>query len=112
MHLNQYCARCGLWPDVTYTAVPQMSDKTNTEPAPGDALTTAADEVIDAMLDPGSHPDYHYQQMTRLKEEWPTLYEAIAVLIQARGRQIPLRVHRGGLSQMPPDLERKLRDSL
>jgi hypothetical protein len=63
-------------------------------------LELAADTIVRAMTDPGSHPDYHYRQMTRLKTEWPALYAAIAELMAARGWS------------WPPELQRKLDTSL
>ena len=69
-------------------------------PAERTPLEAAADQIVRAMTDPGSHPDYHYRQMTRLKTEWPALYEAIAELMAARGWT------------WPPELQRKLDRSL
>ena len=63
-------------------------------------LEVAADAIVRAMTDPGSHPDYHYRQMTRLKTEWPALYNAIAELMAARGWT------------WPPEFQRRLDRSL
>ena len=43
-------------------------------------LTTAADAVIRAWVDPGSHPAYHREQIARLEREWPTLARAVRAL--------------------------------
>ena len=35
-------------------------------------------DVLRAFESPGNHPSYHYAQVERLKQEWPTLYIALA----------------------------------
>jgi hypothetical protein len=35
-------------------------------------------DVLRAFENPGSNPGYHYAQVERLKQEWPTLYIALA----------------------------------
>ena len=35
-------------------------------------------DVLRAFENPGSNPGYHYAQVERLKQDWPTLYIALA----------------------------------
>lgn len=42
--------------------------------------------IIRAWRDKGSHPDYHDDQMLRLRREWPTLANAIERLAQRFGQ--------------------------
>lgn len=80
----------------------------------GDTLEAVADMVLRAVLDPGSHPEYHFRQVNHLHEGWPTLYNALEQLAKVRGKYpIPaISLERGGLSVLSPDeienLNRKL----
>ena len=40
-------------------------------------LEHAAREIVNAIQDEGIAPNYHRQQLRRLKREWPTLYYAL-----------------------------------
>ena len=48
-----------------------------------DALAEQAatiEAVKAAYLNPGSHPEYHYQEKARLSRAWPTLAKAVGAL--------------------------------
>lgn len=48
-----------------------------------DALAEQAatiEAVKAAYLNPGSHPEYHYQEKARLSRAWPTLAKAVSAL--------------------------------
>jgi len=34
-------------------------------------------QIQTAILNPGTHPDYHWQQLSELRRNWPTLFNAI-----------------------------------
>lgn len=34
-------------------------------------------ELREIMTDPGSHPDYHWAQVVKLKKDWPMLFNFI-----------------------------------
>lgn len=38
--------------------------------------------VRKALLDEGRHPPFHRRQVTRLRQEWPTMYNAIMELVK------------------------------
>ena len=50
-------------------------------------LEEAADEVVRAVINPGRNTAYHFKQVHRLKEEWPTLYRALFRLLELREAQ-------------------------
>ncbi len=42
--------------------------------------------IVRAVLEPGRAPQYHRQQMTRLRTEWPVLATAVRnLIVQRRG---------------------------
>ena len=46
-------------------------------------LEHAAREVVSAIQEEGIAPNYHRQQLRRLRSEWPTLYYALFHLVRA-----------------------------
>lgn len=44
-------------------------------------LRAHAESIRKAIQDEGPHPRYHRKQLERLKQEWPTLHNAIMELI-------------------------------
>lgn len=47
------------------------------ERAVAEARIQALRPFVKALRDPGSHPAYHFEQVERLKSEWPTLYHLL-----------------------------------
>lgn len=45
-------------------------------------LRVRVERVRRAVLDEGIYPPYHRRQVTRLRQEWPTLYDAIMELVK------------------------------
>lgn len=43
----------------------------------------AAYDVCAALVNAGSHPDYHNRMLSKLKEEWPVLFKALVELVES-----------------------------
>ena len=76
-------------PDLAHTVVQQaeqikrlQEQIDNTALVNEDGLEVRVGRVRKAMLDEGVHPPYHRRQVERLRQEWPTLYNAIMYLVK------------------------------
>ena len=43
----------------------------------------AVQAVISAYVDPGVMPGYHYAMLAQLREQWPTMHNALIELVRA-----------------------------
>lgn len=76
-------------PDLAHTVIQQAEQINrlqeqidNTALVNEDGLKVRVGRVRKVILDEGRSPAYHRQQMERLRQEWPTLYNAIMHLVK------------------------------
>lgn len=56
-------------------------DELRTRIAKVNRMIGGVEELRSVINNPGSHPEYHREQLSRLQREWPTLWNAIQGLI-------------------------------
>lgn len=54
-----------------------------------DAESLACDAILEALTREGPRPSTHRLQIARLRGEWPTLYNALVRLAEARQVSLP-----------------------